>query len=605
MPENDVPADRLPATAGDAEAARLSRIVRFLAWAIAVGAIPPILHNALSGRWSSAAVLLVAEAGVLAALGWIRRGQVNAAIGLLVTVVQACAGALVIVGGHGFHDVAMLLFPATLVVAGLLLGRWTFAVVSVITVAFVVVIGLMETTGLVVSSLSAFTYGRNLVDAAIILGVTAVAVGLLAESVRTSLARARENEAAAAAANAGLVEQARLLRVSEERFRSLVELAVDGILIGDAQRRVVGANRRMQQLTARAAPELVGRSITDLFSPEEASRRPLRFEAVEAGEVVVSERLLLRRDGTTVPVEMSSKKMPDGTYQSFFRDITERRRAEEEQSRLRDEVRQAQKMEAVGRLAGGIAHDFNNMLMVVQSTVTVALRNVPQGSLVHRCLTEAEQATERASALTRQLLTFGRRRSVVRHVLHLGELVRDLRPMLAGIVGPAVALEIVTPAASSLVMADRGQLEQALVNLAMNARDAMPRGGRLEVVVSEDRLGPERAAALGTQPGPHVTLEVIDTGTGIAEDVRQHLFEPFFTTKPTGQGTGLGLAMVYGAVRENQGAIEVDSQPGRGTTFRLLLPRPSACPASASGNREGPVAEAHALALQASADRDA
>jgi hypothetical protein len=155
-----------------------------------------------------------------------------------VTVIQVCTGALVIVGGHGFHDVAMLLFPATLVVAGLMLRRGAFAAVAAATVAFVLVIGLAEIAGLLVTDLSSFTFGRNLLDAAVILGVTAVAVSLLAESVRNSLARARENEAAAAAASEHLLEQTRLLLASEERFRSLIDLAVDGILIGDACRNV-------------------------------------------------------------------------------------------------------------------------------------------------------------------------------------------------------------------------------------------------------------------------------------------------------------------------------------------------------------------------------
>jgi PAS domain S-box-containing protein len=576
MSENCEPLDRLAGTQRDPDAARLSSIVRFVAWAIALAAILPLAHTALSGRWTSAAVLLSAEAGAIVALGWIRQRRLNAAIGLLVTVIQVCACALVIVSGHGLHDIAMMIFPATLIVAGLFLNRRIFAGVSLATVALVIGIGLAEMTGLLVTPLSPVTDGRSLLNAGIILCVTSLTVGLLADSVRTSLARARENEAAAATANAELLEQARRQQVSEERFRSLIDLAVDGILIGDAQRMVVGANRRMQELTGRAAPDLLGRSIGELFSPEEALRAPLRFGAIEAGETVVTERLLLRKDGTTVPVEMSSKKMPDGTHQSFFRDITERRRAEAEQARLHDELRQAQKMEAVGRLAGGIAHDFNNMLMIVRSTVTVALRSAAPGSIVHRCLTEAEQASERASGLTRQLLAFGRKQAILPRVLDLRELVGNLRPMLTGIAGRDVTLDIVAPVHLGLVMVDAGQLEQALVNLAVNARDAMPRGGRLEIVLSEACLGGQRAAALGLKPGSYVTLEVIDTGTGLTEEVRQHLFEPFFTTKPAGQGTGLGLAMVYGAVKQNKGAIEVDSLPGQGTTFRLLLPRSAA-----------------------------
>jgi PAS domain S-box-containing protein len=554
------------------EATRLGRIARVIGWAIAVGAIPPVAHNALAGRMSSALVLLVAQAGALAAVACVNRGRLNAGIALLVTVIQVCAGALVLVGGHGFHDVAMLLFPATLVVAGLMMRRGAFAAVAAATVGFVLAIGFAEISGLIVTDLSRFTFGRNLLDAAIILGVTAVAVSLLAESVRDSLARARENEAAAAAANEHLLEQARLLQASEERFRSLIDLAVDGILIGDTRRNVCGANRRVEELSGRPAEELVGRPISELFAPEEILRNPLRFDAIESGQTVVSERSLLRPDGTSIPVEVSSKKMPDGTYQSFIRDITERRRAERDEARLRDELRHMQKVEALGRLAGGIAHDFNNMLMVVQSTLSLAIRRSEGDSPVGRCLHEAEEATLRASALTRQLLTFGRRQPVLPAVTDLAALLRNLRPMLQGLLRSTATLELATPEASSPVVVDVGQIEQALVNLAMNARDAMPFGGTLRVVLSEVALGRERAEGLGLAAGPHVALDVIDTGTGLTDEARQHLFEPFFTTKPAGQGTGLGLATAYGTVRENRGAIEVESAAGKGTTFRLLFP---------------------------------
>jgi PAS domain S-box-containing protein len=570
------PQDGRPPAREDVEGPRLRGIVEVIAWTIAVGAVAPILHNAYSGSLASAAALLAAEAGVLAAMALNRAGRLRAAVGVLVATVQLCAGALVIAGRQGFHDVAMLLFPATLVVAGLLLNRLAFAAVAAGTVLFVGAIGLAELTGLVVTPLSRFTYARNLADAVIILGVTTVAVSLLAESVRTSLARARANEASVAAANAELTEQAQRLLVSEERFRSLIDLAVDGILIGDSEGRVVGVNRRMQELTGLTAAELVGRSLRDFFPPEELRRAPLRHDLVAKGETVVTERLLRRRDGATVPVEMSSKRMPDGSYHSFFRDITERRRAQEEKARLQDELRHAQKMEAVGRLAGGIAHDFNNTLMAISSSVTVALRGLEPEGRAHRCLTEVEQATERAAALTRQLLTFSRKQAIAPRLLDLGELVENLRPMMAGIVGAEVALEIVAPRRLGLVLLDAGQMEQAVLNLAVNARDAMPEGGRLELGVTEVDLQGERAFALGLAPGRYVALAVADTGCGMTREVQQHLFEPFFTTKPSGQGTGLGLAMVYGAVKQNRGAIDVDSFPGRGTTFRLFFPREDA-----------------------------
>jgi two-component system cell cycle sensor histidine kinase/response regulator CckA len=391
--------------------------------------------------------------------------------------------------------------------------------------------------------------------------------------VRTSLARARQDEASLKGANAELVEQSVRRQASEERFRSIIDLAVDGILMGSGDGRLLGANRRIRELTGFTSEELVGRPLRDLFPPEEMRRAPLRHDLVRGGETVVTERLLARKDGGTVPVEMSSKRMPDGTYQSFLRDITERRRAAEERARLRDELRHAQKMEAVGRLAGGIAHDFNNMLMVISSSVAVALRDLEAGSRVHRCLTEVEGAAQRAAALTRQLLAFSRKEPVAPRVLDLGELLRNLAPMVDGIVGAEVSLEVTAPRGLGLVRVDAGLVEQAVLNLAMNSRDAMPGGGRLDLALSAVDLDDGRALALGLTPGPHVALGVTDNGTGMTQDVRQHLFEPFFTTKPSGKGTGLGLAMVYGAVHQSGGGIEVDTRLGRGTTFRLFFPR--------------------------------
>jgi PAS domain S-box-containing protein len=590
MPDVVPDDDRLPET-DPADRLRQRGIVQLIGWAIALGVLPPVLHNAYRGHWASVAVLLATGAGALVALVFSRRGRVDAAVGVLVASVEACAGGLVVVSGQGLHNVAMMLFPATLVVAGLVLERRAFALVTAGTIALVTAIGVAEILGILATPLSRFTHAPILGDAAVILGVTGIAVGLLAESVRTSLARAQQHEARLEAVNAELVRQSRRLQASEERFRSLIDLAVDGILIGNEEGRIIGVNRRMRELTGCTGEELIGRPLPDLFPGEEMRRAPLRCDRVAAGETVVTERVVVRKDGTTVPVEMSSKRMPDGKYHSFFRDITERRRAAEERARLQDELRHAQKMEAVGRVAGGMAHDFNNMLMVIGSSVAVALRDVEAGSRAHRCLTEVEGAAERAATLTRQLLAFSRKAPVAPRVLDLGELVRNVATMVAGIAGAEVRLDVAAPDGLGLVRVDAGLVEQAVINLATNARDAMPGGGRLGLVLSDVDLDDVGALALGLKPGPHVALAVTDNGTGMTDEVRQHLFEPFFTTKPAGRGTGLGLAMVYGAARQSGGGIEVETRLGRGTTFRLYFPRATpartlpACPPAALAGR--------------------
>jgi signal transduction histidine kinase len=275
---------------------------------------------------------------------------------------------------------------------------------------------------------------------------------------------------------------------------------------------------------------------------------------------------------------MNTKSMPDGTVQSIIRDISERRRAQADKALLEEELRQSQKMEAIGRIAAGIAHDFNNALMIIDASAGLALRDVHPDSRAGRCLSEIHQAGERAAALTRQLLAFGRKQNIVRRPVDLGKLLGDLRPMLSRVLGNDVSLEIHVPPEVGLVELDAGQTEQALLNLAINARDAMPKGGRFRLDVGNVELDSVHAEASGTAVGPHVALKVSDSGSGMTEEVRERVFEPFFTTKE--HGTGLGLAMVYGAVRQSGGSIHVDSVPGSGTTFRILLPRLATAPAS-------------------------
>jgi PAS domain S-box-containing protein len=574
----------------DEEKTRLARLVRITGLTVIVGAFLPALHNLWGGRWGSGGTLLAMVTGVVVALGLNLGGRLQAAIVTIIVVLQLSAMGLVL-SGRGFHDVGLMIFPAMLVVGGLLLERRSFAGLTTTMVAFVVLAGVAEIGGLLVNPLSPFTLPRNLVDITIILVVTAVAVSLLAESLRESLARARQGEVTLASANAELREQADRIRASEERFRSVIELAVDAILLGDAQGRLVTGNRRAWELTGYEPQQLLGQPIEVLFPPGELRRVPLRYDLLARGETVTMERLVRRGDGTTVPVEMSSKRMPDGTYQTFMRDVSERRRAEEERQHLEFELRHAQKMEAVGRLAGGIAHDFNNMLMVVASSVAVALRDVEPASRVHRCLREVDRATERAGELTRRLLAFSRKQALERRVLDLGALVENLRPMMARIGGERVEIGISVSGGLGPVEVDPGQMEQVVLNLVINACDAMPRRGRLTVEVGNVDLDEDGARALGARSaGPHVVLTVTDTGDGMTEEVRQRIFEPFFTTKPAGQGTGLGLAMVYGAVKQNGGAIRVDSRPGEGTTFRIYLPRAEGAGVSPTAGAAAPPA---------------
>jgi PAS domain S-box-containing protein len=252
-------------------------------------------------------------------------------------------------------------------------------------------------------------------------------------------------------------------------------------------------------------------------------------------------------------------------------DITDRRRAEQDRARLEQEVRQAHKMEAVGRLAGGIAHDFNNLLGVIQGYAALVRRRMSQGDPSLHKVDEIVKASERAAALTRQLLAFSRRQVVAPKVLSVGAVVSEMESILRRLIREDVHLSVTAPEPCR-IRADRSQIEQVLLNLAVNARDAMPDGGTLSIDVGLTQLTEEQVRAHRLPPGRYVRMAVSDTGCGMDAQVLSHIFEPFFTTKEVGAGTGLGLATVYGVVQQSGGAVEVTSEPGRGSTFSVYLP---------------------------------
>ena len=267
--------------------------------------------------------------------------------------------------------------------------------------------------------------------------------------------------------------------------------------------------------------------------------------------------------------------------------LHESRRAYDELAQTQGQLEQAQKMDAIGRLAGGVAHDFNNLLTVILGRTDILLAQIKTEDPIRRGIALIQRTAGRAAELTKQLLAFSRKQVLEAVVLDLGVVTTDMKDMLARLIGEDIAL--VTNLAADLghVKADRGQIEQVVMNLAINARDAMPQGGQLLVETANADLGGDYVRRnVGSRPGPHVMLAVSDSGQGIPRELQKHIFEPFFTTKEQGKGTGLGLATVYGIVKQSGGYIEVDSAPGRGTTFRIYLPRVDAeTPAAERGPR--------------------
>ena len=255
-------------------------------------------------------------------------------------------------------------------------------------------------------------------------------------------------------------------------------------------------------------------------------------------------------------------------------DITERKRAEDEQSRLREQLQQAQKLESVGRLAGGVAHDFNNLLTVINGYSGLLLRKVPAEDPIRESIDEINIAGQRAAALTQQLLLLSRKQVVQSRPVNLNDVVIEVEKMLRRVIGEDILIESVLNPSLGPVLADSGQLHQVLMNLVVNARDAMPSGGKLLIETNNVVLDAGYSEGhAGVEPGAYVQLKISDTGVGMTQDVMSHLFEPFFTTKMRGEGTGLGLATVYGIVKQSGGTIWVYSEPGDGTTFTIYLPR--------------------------------
>jgi two-component system, cell cycle sensor histidine kinase and response regulator CckA len=356
------------------------------------------------------------------------------------------------------------------------------------------------------------------------------------------------------------------VRESEERFRQLAEAANEGIAIHEGGR-ILEANQALAAMYGYELADVLGRHALELAAPES---RELVCHNIRSGYDKPYEAVGLRKDGTMFPVELHGKAIP---YQermvrvTLIRDLSERKH-------LEAQLRQAQKMEAVGRLAGGVAHDFNNLLTVISGYSDLLLSELDPGDPLHRHAAAINNAAARATGLTRQLLAFSRRQVLQPTALDLNAVVTETGKMLQRLIGEDIALVTTLDPALGRVNADPGQLEQVILNLAVNARDAMPEGGRLTLETANVELGEADAhRQVGVIPGRYVRLTVRDTGIGIDAATQSHLFEPFFTTKELGKGTGLGLATVYGIVTQSGGHIEVDSTPGRGTTFRVYLPQ--------------------------------
>jgi PAS domain S-box-containing protein len=361
---------------------------------------------------------------------------------------------------------------------------------------------------------------------------------------------------------------------TEAHQGAILEAAHDAIMTMDAQLNIREFNPAAERMFGYSRMNILGRHVELLLPAADRARRLHALsEYLAHGTGALADRQLemtgLKSDGTEFPVELSVARVgadSRAVLTGFVRDITERRLLEEQ-------LRQSQKLEAIGRLAGGVAHDFNNILMSIMGAADLLLMQLGRDDPATDEANEIKESVNRGAGLTRQLLAFSRRQATRSQLFELGAVVRGMDTMLRRLMGPEIDLVIVSPDEPVHVVADSGQIQQVVLNLVVNARDAMPGGGRIMVKVEELDLDEIAASALvEAQPGHYARLSVADTGTGIDEKTRTRLFEPFFTTKEQGKGTGLGLSIVYGIVKQSGGYITLTSELGRGTTFLIYLP---------------------------------
>jgi len=361
------------------------------------------------------------------------------------------------------------------------------------------------------------------------------------------------------------------LRESEERYRDLFENANDIIYTLDLEGNFTSFNRTGERITGYSRDEIIGSNFANIVKPGQQDVFHQMLKRKLAGEEQISYELeIVAKDGRQILLDVSTRLIykegrPVGV-QGIARDVTERKS-------LEAQLRQAQKMESIGTLAGGIAHDFNNILTGIIGFADLALFNLSAQHPLYHSLQEIKNLGERAARLTRQLLAFARKQMLEPQPFNLNDVITDLSKFLRRVIGEHIDLQTILANDLAIVHADVSQIEQVLVNLCVNARDAMSHGGKLVIETRNVDLDEMYCQTHPwAKPGNYVLLSVSDTGVGMDRATQERIFEPFFTTKELGQGTGLGLAMVYGIIKQHEGLIHVYSEPGHGSTFKIYLP---------------------------------
>ena len=375
--------------------------------------------------------------------------------------------------------------------------------------------------------------------------------------------------------------------VTRTRLAAIVQSSKNAIISKDLDGVILTWNPAAEHIFGYTAAEMIGQSIFRLIPPALHDEERSILERLAVGETIDDyETTRVRKDGTLVTIELSASPIRDGDGKlvgasAVKRDVTQERS-------LEAQLRQAQKMDAVGQLAGGIAHDFNNLLSVILAYGQMVAEGLPRESPFRESLEEIVKAGTRAAELTGQLLSFSRRQVMDLRVVNLNDVLVDVESMLRRMVGEDVEFDIVLSAEPVRCRADTAHLGQVLMNLAVNARDAMPDGGKLIIEIGTAELDDDYVKThADARPGPHAMISVTDTGCGMSPETQARIFDPFFTTKPDGRGTGLGLSTVYGIVKQIGGNVWVYSEVGQGTTIKVYLPRTQE-PEAALGDHAAP-----------------
>ncbi len=447
--------------------------------------------------------------------------------------------------------------------------------------------------GLVVFLAAALVLHRRIARpiASLSAGVRAATTHMSAEPITVAgpaevSALARDFNHLITAASRELEARSRLAAIAESSADAILGITLDGV--------VTSWNVGAESMTGYSREEMIGNNVSVLVPPDRAGELAAILDRVRAGQRVEQfETRRLRKDNSVIDLSFTISPIRDASgavvgAATVARDVTGRNRAEADRHALEHRLHQSERLESLGQLAGGIAHDFNNLLAAILNYAGFVAEATDKPA-VRADAKEIQAAAERAARLTKQLLIFSRREATQPEALDLNVIVADIHNLLSRSIGAHIELRVKPAAGLPAIQADRGQIEQVLLNLAINARDAMPQGGTLTIETSRAELDDADVSMHpGVSPGHYVKLDVADTGTGMSAEVAAHIFEPFFTTKPHGQGTGLGLSTVYGIVTQAGGSMSVDSEEGTGTTFGLYFPASTAAPSTGAPSTAAP-----------------